>query len=522
MKNPFRTIFAAVANQVGFKISLSVGVILASLVAVTMTIMLLVPQLSPLLSGRVLLASVMASGFILLGMVLTFLIANFFIAKPLANLNHTMRQVESGILDVSSEPDTDDEFGLTKRHFNTMMMALKNLSDNRNQIEQRLVKAEESLKYRLALEDKANIIARMNRELTAAFNDITLLYTVSQNLNLVMDADRLVTTVNRIFADRFLCDGFALYLTKTAAAHDFKIVAHKSLATLEQDLSSEMGLAGHVLSKKRSVYVDNTEMVPELKLHQAETAFHGSLYSAPLLVRGEVIGILTVCRYGAGGFMPTDRQSLESIASQIAVAHDRIELYTKTKELSVRDELTGAYNRRHFMHMLNLEYKRAERFGRPLSLMLIDVDHFKMFNDNFGHTKGDELLRSLSQLIMTNIREVDLMARYGGEEFVLMLPDTSYEDAMFVAAKIKKLVKTQLANFIAENAMNTLQALPDRLTTIPGVTISVGVSTIPDSADGVVSLINSADLAMYQAKREGRDLVRGAAKKDDISHRRLA
>ncbi|MDO8518802.1 MAG: GGDEF domain-containing protein, partial [Deltaproteobacteria bacterium] len=180
---------------------------------------------------------------------------------------------------------------------------------------------------------------------------------------------------------------------------------------------------------------------------------------------------------------------------QVAIAYSRTMLYMKTKELSVTDDLTGVFNRRHFQQVLRMEWKRASRFERPLSLLMIDADHFKSFNDRFGHLVGDKILKQLAQLLLRNVREVDAVARFGGEEFVVVLADTELKDAVAVAEKLRKLVETG-------------EDLPDGVD-FDGLTVSIGVSSYPEMADSEEELINTADLALYQAKGTGRNRVKG-------------
>lgn len=176
-------------------------------------------------------------------------------------------------------------------------------------------------------------------------------------------------------------------------------------------------------------------------------------------------------------------------------------------ELSVRDELTGVYNRRHFQQMLNIEIKRAERAQRNVSLLMIDVDRFKQFNDTYGHVKGDELLTRLTVLLQSHLREGDLLARYGGEEFVVMLTDATLRDATKVAEKLKLLVQSELRIDISDRRFCRIGRTQ--------ITVSVGVSSYPLCAANQKGLIETADIAMYQAKRDGRNLCRCYQAVDD-------
>jgi diguanylate cyclase (GGDEF)-like protein len=163
------------------------------------------------------------------------------------------------------------------------------------------------------------------------------------------------------------------------------------------------------------------------------------------------------------------------------------------KRLSNTDPLTNLYNRRYMMTMLEKELLRAERKGWPLSLAMIDIDHFKQVNDHHGHLQGDHVLASVARFTQLGLRRYDFAARYGGEEFVITLPETSHADALMIAERVRRQV--------------ALHQFSDRLRQLQ-VTVSIGVATYP--ADGITSvddLLREADEALYRAKAAGRNRV---------------
>jgi diguanylate cyclase (GGDEF)-like protein len=343
---------------------------------------------------------------------------------------------------------------------------------------------------------------RMNAELAEAFNDIALLYTVSQQLNSVVGIDELIRVVRKIFYDKFACLSFGFYLVMPRHQR-VRLVAHKEghleQTSAQQQMNVLEVVSREVFRRRHNIYMSDLRQAPQSTIMRVAQGMGGSLFAVPLIVRDEMIGALVVSRHQRNAFSPIERQSIDSIASQISVAFDRARLYTKTKELAVKDELTGVYNRRHFQQMLNLEFKRAERFRRPVSLLLLDVDHFKKFNDTYGHLKGDEVLRSLAQLVKNSLREVDLVARYGGEEFVIVLPNTAFADALKVAEKLRVLILSRL-RIVPDSVRDQKEAF--------SITASIGVSAYPDCARTPKALINTADMALYKAKRENRNTVR--------------
>jgi two-component system cell cycle response regulator len=161
---------------------------------------------------------------------------------------------------------------------------------------------------------------------------------------------------------------------------------------------------------------------------------------------------------------------------------------SELEKLSITDPVTSVSNHRHFQECLRREMERAHRHNRPLSLLMIDVDHFKAFNDRFGHPEGDKLLFKIAQHIRGDVRTIDLVFRYGGEEFAVILPDTNPEDARKAAERLRES--------LAAAKLGAIQ-----------VTASIGVASITDTTSTTESLIQFADQAMYQAKRSGRNRV---------------
>ncbi|MFO7994455.1 MAG: diguanylate cyclase [Marinobacter sp.] len=181
---------------------------------------------------------------------------------------------------------------------------------------------------------------------------------------------------------------------------------------------------------------------------------------------------------------------LEGIILDIS---DRKALEDELSELAIRDPLTGLFNRREMTRLLDEEIARAERYGRALSLLWIDFDHFKTINDDYGHAAGDSVLKVTSALLAGSVRSVDVIGRFGGEEFVILLPEMDRFEARDTAERLRSLIS------------NTPQPLGDGRT-VP-LTISVGISVFPDNGTDSRALCAAADRAMYQAKSSGRNRV---------------
>lgn len=179
-------------------------------------------------------------------------------------------------------------------------------------------------------------------------------------------------------------------------------------------------------------------------------------------------------------------EALEQKIKELEIAQ------AKMRQLAITDGLTGLYNYRYFRKQLQHEVSRAHRFHMPVSLLIMDIDFFKVYNDRFGHVNGDKILMQFSRLLYNNIREVDCLARYGGEEFVLILPSTEKKSALIVAEKLRKIIENEY--------FPLAQKLP-----AGRVTMSVGVASIPEDTDDLEDLIKLTDKALYQAKNSGRN-----------------
>ena len=221
---------------------------------------------------------------------------------------------------------------------------------------------------------------------------------------------------------------------------------------------------------------------------------HGSVLAVPLRRGEHVSGVIALFDpVLAGRFVARDVEELQTLARQAAIAVENVQLHTEARRASITDPLTGQWNYRYLSMMLNQEVERANRFQRPLSVAMLDLDHFKRVNDTFGHAKGDAVLREFAQRVSGQIREVDTFARYGGEEFVLVLPETTRGGAERLAQRIATVVHEH--PFCAESDHTV------------AITASIGVAVFPINGSTAPLLLRAADKALYQAKRDGRNRV---------------
>jgi diguanylate cyclase (GGDEF)-like protein len=167
-------------------------------------------------------------------------------------------------------------------------------------------------------------------------------------------------------------------------------------------------------------------------------------------------------------------------------------MYTELQQKADTDELTSLHNRRAFFELASREVERAHRFNHPLSALMIDLDNFKMVNDNFGHPVGDQLLVAIADVFRNSLRNIDLAARYGGDEFIVLLPENNIDSAKEVAQRLCKMIKSVAIDTPTGKAR---------------VGASIGVSTLTENNSQLSSLIEVADRALYHAKEYGRGRV---------------
>jgi len=210
----------------------------------------------------------------------------------------------------------------------------------------------------------------------------------------------------------------------------------------------------------------------------------------PLLYQDKLIGMIAFDHSSEEHFADADLRLAQALASQIAIALENARLFEEVKALSVKDELTGCFNRRHFFDCLEKESEMSKRYDSPLSCILFDVDDFKVVNDRFGHIEGDRILREIATITAEELRTVDVFSRYGGEEFVVLMPSTSIDEAFIVAERVRMSIEEQIS-------------LPGRGLS---VTVSLGCSVFfADESDGFERLLSRADRAMYNSKAAGKN-----------------
>lgn len=241
-----------------------------------------------------------------------------------------------------------------------------------------------------------------------------------------------------------------------------------------------------VIADLNGTLANKNRVVARMMAHGFEVR---SLLSEPLTMQGMWFGDIGLqqCR-NVRHWSEEEIHLLKTIAQQISVVAVNSALHRKVQEQSVRDALTGLFNRRYFDEALTIEYERASRYNQPLTLVMVDLDHLKKINDEQGHLAGDAAIKQIGEVLLKQSRRVDIATRYGGEEFIVILPQTPLEGGVAASEHWRAAINHCYVGNIQLSA-------------------SIGVASFPLHGSSIERLINAADNAMYRAKREGRNRV---------------
>ncbi len=328
---------------------------------------------------------------------------------------------------------------------------------------------------------------------------LAALYKLSQHISSNLQPEEVYHAIHKSTKDLMASDSFilSLYDEKTQMINDVYFVDHG----IPQKLTSRalgVGLATKVIKEKKTIFYNNfnLNMVKRTNAvlvgEDKDDSVVRSLIIVPLKLGKSVRGILSTQSYSANAYSQEDKETLELLAAHAVVALENAHLFSEVQELAITDSLTKIYNRRRFFELAELEFDRSRRYGSPVSVIMMDIDHFKRVNDSFGHAVGDAVLEKLAGLCAKSLREVDVFARYGGEEFVILLPETTSEEAHLTAERIRQLVARTPID-LEEHSLN--------------VTMSFGIADLDETCRNIEELLDRSDQALYHSKRTGRNRV---------------
>lgn len=334
-------------------------------------------------------------------------------------------------------------------------------------------------------------LIKTREELDLRYQDLNRIHEIVNVIHSTLDLTELTQITKTIIERTLGLKAFSL-IVYDGINKEFIVVETRGLdKRIEQDArdivaeSAELWAERHTKSTKmeiiRITHADGTKMI-----------------YIPLIAYKRTVGGLCTTEDVIDNEKSLDDEMLSLVTSQLTVAMENSILFEITKKLSITDDKTGVFNHRYMMSRLDLEWRRAQRYDRPLSFMMIDLDDFKLYNDSFGHVKGDKVLFELAGLLTSVCREIDIVARYGGEEFGVVLPETDTSGAEILARRIG----SELIGHLFEGAEKRDQRL----------SVSVGIASFPVHALTPKHLISVADTALYEAKKTGKRNYKVAGK----------
>ena len=341
-------------------------------------------------------------------------------------------------------------------------------------------------------------IVRLNEANKNKIRELTTLYEIGRSIQSTLELDKLLYAILDMVSVAIHLESAAILLTVADDKPEGEVrfdhtVSRNFSDDLKGFLAESEGVKSVVREREPILVSDMAQDKRFAPLIEKE-AEAASFVVVPLISKGNAIGVLCATDFRKGAFAEDAMKLLTTVAGQISIAIENSRLYEETKRLSITDGLTGLHLRRSFQQILNGEIERAKRFKNTVSLLIMDVDHFKAHNDEFGHPSGDEVLKVVARIIKESCRSVDTAARFGGEEFTAILINTDLNGAEMIAERIRRRVEGQ--EFRGNEA-----------TPVVHKTISIGIADYPDSATDKSELIEKADEALYRAKKEGRNCI---------------
>lgn len=383
-------------------------------------------------------------------------------------------------------------------------------------------------------------LVRQTEEARRMAGEMASLYQIGLATTSTLDLAEVLDVIYREISQLMDAPGFfiALYNHETnEISFEILIDNGKRIPSFRVSPGENAGFTGKVIFSNQVIFIpdllaDQSQLPKEAKLTGDTERLPRSVIVVPLVFGGKAIGALSVQSYSTV-YTENELRLVSTIGIQAAIAIENARLYTELKEkntrlqereeelrlvnqkldeqlaevtrlhkmaeqLAITDPVTGLYNHRYFQERLDYEIERAIRYARYLSLVMIDIDDFKKYNDSYGHQAGDGVLKMVAREIKRAVRNTDIVARYGGEEFVVILLEADSASAMVVAEKIRKRIESCIFPISDKRSGGK-------------ITVSLGVSTFPDDAKTKRDLIEFADMAMYAGKQEGGNRSRGVS-----------
>jgi diguanylate cyclase (GGDEF)-like protein len=427
----------------------------------------------------VLVATLLFGGLLTLATAISF---HFFLTRPLRRLTGIMRRAEEGDLLVRAETRGTDEISRLGAAFNQMLARLTSMKADEIDTHRDLALTKEKLALKEKLEER--------------ITELALLFDIAHSLNSTLELPELLERITRLVVERLKIPNFSIMLLSADRLLEVKSAWPQHRGSEGLTFAIGEGACGRAAETLRAVYLPDVSDRSSIfaRRNLVGGTDHGSLLAVPMVHMDTLMGVMNFQRPEVAGFSPEELELLMAVADQAATAVKNARLHLETVQLTMTDPLTGVANRRQLFQRLEAEMARSERYDTPLSVLMVDVDHFKRLNDSEGHRAGDDALRTVSEVLRTRVRKVDTIARYGGEEFMVLLPQTSKADAVEVGEKLRRAVLETPSLAVATQPLGH-------------ITISIGVASYPIDATEQDTLVDCVDAALYGSKRGGRNKV---------------
>ena len=329
-------------------------------------------------------------------------------------------------------------------------------------------------------------------------SEVTVFHELGKALTSSLQLDQVLRTIMEKINEVLRPDTWSLLLMDGDKQELYFQIATGQGADALKDVRIKLGqgLAGWVAQSGEAVVVPDTSQDSRFfgKVDERTQLATRSIVAVPVRFRDQCLGVIELINcIGPEGFSQRDLALLEALADYAAIAIENARHVQRIHELTITDDCTSLYNARHLNFMLDTEIYRSHRYAFEFSLIFIDLDHFKSVNDTHGHLMGSKLLNEIGTAIKEHCRLIDLAFRYGGDEFVVLLPQTSKENALAVARRLHDLIGATV--WLKDNKLNV------------HLTASVGVATYPTDSRTKAELLHLADEAMYLVKNTTRDNV---------------
>jgi diguanylate cyclase (GGDEF)-like protein len=352
----------------------------------------------------------------------------------------------------------------------------------------------------------AHEMAKRSNNTPELFLEYYCRFKILSTLSEQMDVERTLKVIKKVIRKNFPAQQFSLMLIDENV-NELLLRSHFGLSRRSANQTRyplNGNIFGEALKRRRHIYLPQVQdATVRYQLPTGIPPNGGAFLALPLIAENgrRVVGMLSLFRRRSDSFTAKEIELLRKIAGQVGQVIDTIFAYQHTRELSYTDELTRVFNRRYFNQRFEREMQRAQRYGRALSLIMVDIDHFKTFNDTHGHLWGDTTLKQVAQILEKSLRKADILARFGGEEFVVLLPEIDKEHGRKVAEKLRRAIERT--------------DFPKAITQPLGrLTISLGLAAFPEDAKEAEALIDHADQGLYLAKSRGRNQTGVHEKKD--------